>query len=296
MAHTRVRPPNAPVAAPQAFPSPNSDSEQLYHRPYNVTQHAPTPAHCELWGHIERELSCRTDHAMSQNPNESRRRIVFAQTAQLRKDLDDIMHGWQRKTLALWGESLKRHPDDDDDAENPFANEPKAKRPNIFKPQSADAEDDDDDESGKKNGGWQCLYYENDPRSYAQCGEKRYKRVSELRRHIKTHTLPHHCEKCGYRTAEERRLQSHKCEEANRKRYAPVTEEDRHKHEQLARMAVKVGQMKVILFGPDANKEGSDSASGDDGNSYRKSKPGSIFPSFILTFPQTRPRTPRKKA
>lgn len=113
-----------------------------------------------------------------------------------------------------------------------------------------DAEDDEDEEQPSKNiGAWKCLFFEHDPNRYPQCGQRRYKRVSELRRHIKTHTLPHYCSACGYRTAEERRLGGHKCEESNRKRYEPVTEEDKQKHEQLAKMGVKVGQMKMILFG-----------------------------------------------
>jgi len=98
-------------------------------------------------------------------------------------------------------------------------------------------------------GTWRCLYYEEDPETHFHCKDKRYKRVSELRRHIKTHTLPHYCNKCGYRTAEERRLQNHKCEPGNRKKFSPVTEEDRLKHEQLARLGIKVGHMRTILFG-----------------------------------------------
>ncbi|KAF8542022.1 hypothetical protein BDD12DRAFT_979285 [Trichophaea hybrida] len=91
--------------------------------------------------------------------------------------------------------------------------------------------------------------------------DKRYKRASELRRHVKTHTLPHCCNKCGYRTAEERRLQNHKCELKNRKKYSPVTEEDRIKHEQLARLGIKVGHMRTILFG---KKSDAESVDGDD--------------------------------
>jgi hypothetical protein len=73
---------------------------------------------------------------------------------------------------------------------------------------------------------YRCPYYEEQPEQYVHCKDQRYKRVSELRLHIKTHTLPHHCQKCGYRTAEERRLHNHKCDLANLEKYAPVTEEE----------------------------------------------------------------------
>lgn len=120
--------------------------------------------------------------------------------------------------------------------------------------------DDEEEEDGEfvnsKNPGWQCLFFEHDPRAHPQCGQRRYKRVSELRRHIKTHTLPHHCETCGYRTAEERRLGSHKCDDGNKKKYQPVTAEDKVKHERLAKMGVKVGEMRLILFGDAANGHG----------------------------------------
>ena len=265
MAYTRARPPNAPVAAPQAFPSPNSDSERPLH-PFPPQQqqqipHAQPVAHCNIFTHIDTELRVRTDSALHNNPHESRRRIVFAQTAQLNEELSQFIHNWQNSRLASFGESLKRHPDDDED--DLFAELTPKKRPHRL-----NEEEEEDGESGKPNQGWLCLYYEHNPRLYPQCRDRKYKRVSELRRHIKTHTLPHHCEKCGYRTAEERRLHSHKCEKANSKRYQPVTAEDKLKHEQLARMAVKVGQMKVILFGPDANNDAADSTS--DGNSYRE--------------------------
>lgn len=149
------------------------------------------------------------------------------------------MESWRDTFMERWG----LH-------EQPAQNGLSAAVQSHKKKRTSDEIDDDEEEEGAKGSpGWRCLFYEHDPKGNPQCGQRRYKRVSELRRHIKTHTLPHHCPQCGYRTAEERRLQNHKCEEGNRRRYSPVTEEDKKKHAELARMGIKVGQMKLILFG-----------------------------------------------
>lgn len=134
----------------------------------------------------------------------------------------------------------------DDDSPNSQSSPPESKR---AKHDRHDSGPDSAEDEVNVKGSWRCLFYEDDPDTHFHCKEKRYKRVSELRRHIKTHTLPHYCAKCGYRTAEERRLINHKCEPNNMRRYSPVTEEDRLKHEQLARMGIKVGEMRRILFG-----------------------------------------------
>lgn len=148
--------------------------------------------------------------------------------------------------------SVNKRPHDSDDPSSP---ESKRLRP----------EDEDDEVNAK--GSWRCLFYEEQPDANLHCKDKRYKRVSELRRHIKTHTLPHHCEKCGYRTAEERRLQNHKCDPGNRKKYSPVTEQEKRKHEQLARMGIKVGQMRMILFGKEDDTDEHGTADDDYGDS-----------------------------
>ena len=151
----------------------------------------------------------------------------------------------------------KRRPDEDDDVPpDPLHPSPGTKKLRL------DADDESPDDEVNAKGTWRCLYYEEDPETHFHCKDKRYKRVSELRRHIKTHTLPHYCERCGYRTAEERRLLNHKCDPSNRKKYSPVTEDDRQKHEQLARMGIKVGHMRTILFG---KKSDGESLNGDDG-------------------------------
>ena len=155
--------------------------------------------------------------------------------------------------------SNKRRPDDDDHLSPSLHHSPDVKKTRL------DPDDEPDDEVNAK-GTWRCLYFEEDPETYYHCKDKSYKRVSELRRHIKTHTLPHCCSDCGYRTAEERRLLNHKCDPSNRKKYSPVTEEDRLKHEQLARMGIKVGHMRTILFG---KKSDGESLNGDDGTPSR---------------------------
>lgn len=155
--------------------------------------------------------------------------------------MEDEINAWRQQFLETWQIS----------EEVPSGQENGFGGGNETKRRKRDEVEDDEEEEGTGKGspGWKCLFYEHDPKGNPQCGQRRYKRVSELRRHIKTHTLPHHCGICGYRTAEERRLQNHKCEEGNRRRYSPVTEEDKKKHAELARMGIKVGQMKLILFG-----------------------------------------------
>jgi hypothetical protein len=149
--------------------------------------------------------------------------------------------------------TVSKRPHDPDDPSSSYSS-PDAKR---VRP----GEEEDDEVNAK--GTWRCLYYEEQPEAHLHCKDKRYKRVSELRRHIKTHTLPHHCEKCGYRTAEERRLQNHRCDPGNWKKYPPVTEDERYKHEQLARMGIKVGQMRMILF--DKKSDADENGAADDG-------------------------------
>ncbi|KAF8535016.1 hypothetical protein BDD12DRAFT_367293 [Trichophaea hybrida] len=152
--------------------------------------------------------------------------------------------------------STNKRRTDDEDPSSSLHSSPDAKKSRT----DVEEGDSPEDEVNTK-GAWRCLYYEEDPETHFHCKDKRYKRVSELRRHVKTHTLPHCCNKCGYRTAEERRLQNHKCEPGNRKKYSPVTEEDRIKHEQLARLGIKVGHMRTILFG---KKSDAESVNGDD--------------------------------
>jgi len=143
----------------------------------------------------------------------------------------------------------------DGDLSSSFHDSPGAKKSRT------DMDYSPEDEVNTK-GPWKCLYYEEAPEVHFHCKDKRYKHVSELRRHINTHTIPHCCSKCGYRTSEERQLQNHKCEPGNRKKYSPITEEDRLKHEQLASLGIKIGQMRMILFG---KKSDAESVNGDDG-------------------------------
>ncbi|KAI5817282.1 hypothetical protein BZA77DRAFT_38705 [Pyronema omphalodes] len=170
---------------------------------------------------------------------------------------------------------------DDEDPLSSHENSPDNKKTRV----DDDCESGDEEAPASSQGRWRCLYYEEDPEQYFHCKEKNYKRVSELRRHIKTHTLPHYCEKCGYRTAEERRLQSHKCEPANRKKYSPVTEEDRIKHEQLARMGIKVGQMRTILFGKKSDAESINGHADDSESSEPSRQPSPTR----LTYPNNVP-------
>ncbi|CCX07994.1 Protein of unknown function [Pyronema omphalodes CBS 100304] len=170
---------------------------------------------------------------------------------------------------------------DDEDPLSSHQNSPDNKKIRV----DEDCESGDEEAPASPQGRWRCLYYEEDPEQYFHCKEKNYKRVSELRRHIKTHTLPHYCDKCGYRTAEERRLQSHKCESANRKKYPPVTEEDRMKHEQLARMGIKVGQMRTILFGKKSDAESINGHADDSESSEPSRQPSPTR----LTYPNNIP-------
>ncbi|KAI5783685.1 hypothetical protein EDC01DRAFT_217235 [Geopyxis carbonaria] len=260
---TRARAPTAPVAAPHdepsSLPSPHDSEEGSNQILTRGNVNGPP-------GLISDEVRLRLNHRTQEailkysNPMHNVRAVVDNQLQIFRQEVMEELNTWRAEFLSAVGQPLKRPPDDDLIY---YSGSPEGKKI------KSDQEDDDEEEEGgvKNTGGWRCLYYEEDPRTYAQCGEKRYKRVSELRRHIKTHTLPHHCQKCGYRTAEERRLTTHKCEDANKKRYSPVTPEDRKKHEQLARMGIKVGQMKVILFGSAEEKRPESfesSALGDD--------------------------------
>jgi len=190
---------------------------------------------------------------------EDRRDIIDQRFDSFRYDVLEEIRLLKNSFLQSQGlpPSTNKRRSDDEDPSSSLHSSPDAKK------SKTDMEEGDspEDEVNTK-GTWRCLYYEEDPETHFHCKDKRYKRVSELRRHVKTHTLPHCCNKCGYRTAEERRLQNHKCEPGNRKKYSPVTEEDRQKHEQLARLGIKVGHMRTILFGKKADAE---SVNGDDG-------------------------------
>jgi len=225
-----------------AFPSPNSQPYDRSPAPYIFA--GPTCHYLSL--PVFQQFLDRINAGLQRSTQEEEKRAVIDASFE---HFEDEVHNEIRRLKAeiftshgLRPSPNKRPPDD---GPSSIYSSPDAKRPRA---------DDEDDEVNAK-GCWRCLYYENDPSSNFHCKGKRYKRVSELRRHIKTHTLPHYCKDCGYRTAEERRLQSHKCEPGNRKRYSPVTEEDRLKHEQLARMGIKVGQMRLILFGKKSDNE-----------------------------------------
>jgi len=225
-----------------AFPSPNSQPYDI--SPASFTFAGPTCRY--LNAVVYQQFLDRLNAGLQRSTQEEEKRAVIDAHFEV---FENDVHSEIRRLKAelftshgLLPSSNKRPPDDDPSS---IHSSPDAKRP---KP------DDEDDEVNAK-GSWRCLYYENDRESNYHCKGKRYKRVSELRRHIKTHTLPHYCKVCGYRTAEERRLQNHKCELGNKKRYPPVTEEDQLKHEQLARMGIKVGQMRQILFGKKSDSE-----------------------------------------
>lgn len=216
-----------------AFPSPYSSDHDVSPMPHNSSiEPVIDPMRFK---DLEARILMRTRQSSMEHLNA----IFNEEYENFWVQMELEMDSWRDTFMETW-----------DLHEQPTAQQGNGLQGNKKKRTNDEVEDDDEEEAGGKGApGWKCLFYEHDPKGNPQCGQRRYKRVSELRRHIKTHTLPHHCATCGYRTAEERRLQNHKCEEGNRRRYSPVTEEDKKKHAELARMGIKVGQMKLILFG-----------------------------------------------
>ncbi|KAI5858647.1 hypothetical protein BZA05DRAFT_469913 [Tricharina praecox] len=258
-----------------AFPSPNA--QPYDHSPASYTFTGPVCRYIN-GAHFQQLLDRINVGLQRSTQEEEKRAVIDANFDALESDVHGEIRRLKAELFTSHGlrPSPNKRPPDDDPSSN--YSSPDAKRPKA---------DDEDDEVNAR-GSWRCLYYENDPDSNFHCKGKRYKRVSELRRHIKTHTLPHYCKDCGYRTAEERRLQNHKCEPGNKKRYSPVTEEDRLKHEQLARMGIKVGQMRLILFGKKSDNEEDNIADDDsinsEGPSRRQSFSDSQQPQHLPTF------------
>ena len=272
------RNPMAPTAAPQnnnhnqqqqsyggaaSFPSPNSTT--FANSPSNVVL---LNLNVIAYSYYENFHAVLTKHVSEAVHTEEKCAIVESNFDYLQDQVLVEIRRLRIEFLNSQGLPIphKRRNENDDDENDDSKKIKKADSEDVGSPE----------EEVNVKGSWRCLYYEEDPDSNFHCKDKRYKRVSELRRHIKTHTLPHYCEKCGYRTAEERRLQNHKCEVGNRKKYSPVSEEERLKHEQLARMGIKVGQMRNILFGKkgdgdDAN--GVDTYNGLDGYDGQSTSP-----------------------
>jgi hypothetical protein len=243
----------APTAAPQQLPTPMIQPQYFASPPHASYDYSPPAIEYLNGGAVERLLA-DLRNVIDSNPNmreEEKRITIDANFETLEKNVLDEIQRLRKDFFARRGlqPSVYKRPHESDDDGSPDVKRP---RP---------GEEEEDEVNAK--GTWRCLYYEEQPEQHVHCKDKRYKRVSELRRHIKTHTLPHHCQKCGYRTAEERRLQNHKCDPANLKKYTPVTEEERLKHEQLARMGIKVGQMRMILFGK--NSDADENGGLDDG-------------------------------
>jgi hypothetical protein len=260
---TRTRSPVAPIAAP---PEQHQQQPPVFPSPHPTTafdaalfQNPLYPPNTVINAACYVDLENRIVAAIRRNRQEDKPNVIDSHFATFQEHVLTEIHRRKTEFLILQGlpATKKRGPDDYDHLSSSHSS-PEAKKAKTDRPDS-EAHSPEDEVNMK--GSWKCLYYEEDPETHYHCKDKRYKRVSELRRHIKTHTLPHYCKICGYRTAEERRLQNHKCEPSNRKKYTPVTEEDRVKHEQLARMGIKVGQMRKILFG---EKDGAESAGGSD--------------------------------
>lgn len=259
----------APTAAPQqmqhqydAFPSPSSANfDHSPGAPQSFTQiNTLNLAYYETF-YNRLIVHISTIHGLEEKCSTLNQHFGYFQ----QQALDEI-HRLKIETLLSQGLPTGKRRSDDTDGDYSSGSSPDTKKVKNERVDSCEA--DSPEEEVNVKGSWRCLYYEEDPETHFHCKEKRYKRVSELRRHIKTHTLPHYCAECGYRTAEERRLQNHKCEPGNRKKYSPVSEEDRLKHEQLARMGIKVGHMRMILFGKKG--EADEFANGvDDGTFHR---------------------------